>query len=101
MLEFFLLLNTYPRLSSKTLGEIHTVKHKISLRNKSKIHAKRPYQIPLALVPQVKQEVNKLVNECVLRKSNSPYASPAFVVPKAKGIKLVGDFRQLTIYLMT
>ncbi|KAF9762926.1 Retrovirus-related Pol polyprotein from transposon [Nosema granulosis] len=77
------------------LGHIRGHTMSIPLTTKIPIH-KKPYPISLAQQAPVKEEIQRLLDLDIIRKSSSPYASPAFPVGKKNGqIRLVIDYRGL------
>ena len=47
-------------------------------------------------MPELNKEIDRLLKENVIRKSNSPIASPAFLIRKKDGsLRLIVDFRKL------
>lgn len=83
------------RGSMPRLGSVKNVQHEISVTDESKIYSK-PYSIPVQLLDEVKEEIQELKNQEILRISQSKYLSPAFVVRKANGsIRLLIDYRKL------
>ncbi|KAG0438226.1 Retrovirus-related Pol polyprotein from transposon 17.6 [Dictyocoela muelleri] len=77
------------------LGCISGCEHVIRL-NEEKIVNKRPYRIPIGIKEQVQTEIKKLISSNIIRRSQSPYSSPAFPIKKRNGkIRLVIDYREL------
>ena len=60
-----------------------------------------PYRYPLALEPYLEREIQKLLDQGIIKPSESNYASPTWIVNKKpdpngeKRWRLVSDFRQL------
>ena len=54
------------------------------------------YKIPLLKQEVVKEHIDNMLRENVIRKSNSPYASPVLLVPKSDGTtRFCVDYREL------
>ena len=71
------------------------VEHSIKLISEKPI-SQKAYAIPLKLQQQVKDEVKRLLEMKLIRKSQSNFASPAFPLVKRDGsIRLVVDYRKL------
>ena len=85
-----------PLFASKgdTLGHTSTVKHGIKT---SASPIRQPQRrLPVALKSVVQQEVTKMLNQGVIRPSNSPWASPVVLVRKKDGTwRFCIDFRKL------
>ncbi|KAF9760655.1 Transposon Tf2-9 polyprotein [Nosema granulosis] len=78
-----------------TLGCIKTDAMTVPLTSTVPVH-KKPYPIPVALLPKVKQEIRRLIKLGVIKESKSEYASPAFPISKKNGdLRLVIDYREL------
>ncbi|KRH93020.1 LTR retrotransposon [Pseudoloma neurophilia] len=80
------------------LGTIKNTVHKITLRRPdSEVKmASKPYQVPLGHLEGLNKIIKELLEMKVMRPSNSPICSPAFVVPKKnKQLRLVVDYRKL------
>ncbi len=84
----------------KGLTSTNAVTHKIKLKEDRQIYVKN-YRYPYHLKEAIQEQVRKLLEEGIIRHSNSPNSSPAWVVPKkvdASGKKkwrLVIDYRKL------
>ncbi|KAG0435873.1 Transposon Tf2-6 polyprotein, partial [Dictyocoela muelleri] len=88
------LISTFSSKNIK-LGKIPNCKFKITLKE-PKIIKKRPYQIPYKYYDLVKKEIKSLIDQGIIKHSNSDYSSPAFPIVKRNGeIRLVVDFRAL------
>ena len=73
-----------------TFGE-----HRIPLR-KDEIVQSKPYQIPFALRESVDKDIKAMLENGIIRHSESPYASPVVVVRKKDGTnRICIDFRKL------
>lgn len=78
----------------------HNVKHKIDLNNEKPVHVKQ-YRHPEYQKSEIKNEINKLLSNGIIRPSYSPWSSPIWLVPKKadsqgnKKWRLVVDYRKL------
>lgn len=78
----------------------HKIKHKIRTTDNIPIHTKS-YKYPKVYEDVVRQQVDKLLKDGIVRESISPYTSPVWVVPKKsdasgqKKFRLVIDYRKL------
>lgn len=76
-------------------GLIPNFKHGIELKE-NKIIQLKEYNVPLKLRESVIKEINRLLDEKIIRKSNSQYSSPGFPIPKKDGsVRIVVDYRAL------
>lgn len=78
----------------------HKIKHKIRTTDNIPIHTKS-YRYPKVFEEIVRNQVDKLLKDGIVRESISPYTSPVWVVPKKsdasgqKKFRLVIDYRKL------
>ena len=63
---------------------INVIKHQIQVGDVKSIR-KAPYRVPYALRQEMQDQVEKMLDKNVIRPSNSPWSSPAILVPKKKG----------------
>jgi hypothetical protein len=92
--DFETKLNYFKKKNPK-IGEIKSQPMTINLTTNDPIVSK-PYPIPIKVFPLFKEEIFRLLNEGIIRKSTSIYASPAFGIFKPKkSIRLVVDYRKL------
>lgn len=47
--------------------------------------AQKPYQVPKKKIPAVKEEIESLLKQGIIRESKSPWNSPAVIVQKPNG----------------
>ena len=72
----------------------------IRTTDESPVYSKT-YPYPQALKPEVSKQINKLLNDGIIRQSRSPYNSPVWIVPKKadasneKKYRLVIDYRKI------
>lgn len=87
-------------LEDEKLSFTHIIKHKIETKNEIPVHAKN-YRYPHCHKAEVKEQINKMLDQHIIRPSSSPWSSPIWVVPKktdASGKKkwrLVIDYRKV------
>ncbi|GBO00247.1 Retrovirus-related Pol polyprotein from transposon 17.6 [Araneus ventricosus] len=77
------------------LGECDLVQHQIHLTDNIPTR-QRPYRVPYALKPEMRRQINILLEAGIIQPSNSPYAAPVLMVRKPDGsYRLVADLRKL------
>lgn len=71
--------------------------HYIHLIPGSQPPCQKPYRVPIGLESQVKETINRLLDQHIIYPSNFPYASPLVVVIKKdrKTVRLALDFRKI------
>ena len=92
------LLQNFEELFDGTLGEWKTSPVTLELKEGTKpYHVRRPFPVPKVHKELLVREVTRLVNIGVLkRQSDSEWASPSFIIPKAnKTVRTVSDFREV------
>jgi hypothetical protein len=89
------LLKDFPALFSGKLGTADCIPYEIELCDPSPVRSP-PYRCSPPKVEVFKKLVNELLDQGVIRVSRSPYASPAFLIPKPNGeVRLVVDYRKV------
>lgn len=87
-------------LKSDNLTFTNVVKHRIDTKDDIPVYTKS-YRYPYSLKEEVQSQIRDLLQQGIIRQSNSPWSSPIWVVPKktdASGLKkwrLVVDYRKL------
>ena len=87
-------------LEGNQLSFTSAIKHTIRTKDEMPIHAKS-YRYPFCHKEEVKRQITQLLDQGIIRHSNSPWTSPVWIVPKkldASGKKkwrLVIDYRKL------
>ena len=77
------------------IGRTDLIEARIKLTDETPIR-KKPYSVPLVLRDQVKKQIGDLVDNGIIRPSNSPWAFPMIVVRKKNNkLRLCQDFRAL------
>ncbi|KAG0420461.1 Retrovirus-related Pol polyprotein from transposon, partial [Dictyocoela roeselum] len=81
--------------NSPELGYTNRFEHKIKLKEDVIIN-KKPYKIPHSIMKPCQEELIKLENLGIIRKSISTFSSPAFPIKKKNGkLRIVVDYRKL------
>jgi len=87
-------------LSGERLDYTNVLEHRIPTINEIPIHT-RQYRFPVIHKDEINRQVNELLEQEIVKPSNSPYNTPVWIVPKkadSKGNKrwrMVLDFRGL------
>ena len=71
-------------LNPDDIGKVSVIRHKIELKDPTKISSVPPYRIPHNLQPVAAKYVQKLLDAGVVQKSTSPFSSPLDVGAKGK-----------------
>ncbi|KAG0442036.1 Retrovirus-related Pol polyprotein from transposon gypsy [Dictyocoela muelleri] len=79
----------------QNIGLLPDVTHNIQLK-KNEVISMKPFRIHLTIKGKVNSEIEKLLRDGIIQKSQSSYASAAFPMLKKNGdIRLVVDYRAL------
>lgn len=79
----------------KDLGCCDTITHKIRLTDDIPVRQK-PFRVPHHLQPEMKRQIDQLLEAGVIEPSTTPYAAPVLLVKKQDGsYRLVSDLRKL------
>jgi hypothetical protein len=85
----------FSELFSSVLGEASCVPYEIELSDPTPVHSP-PYRCAPPKLAIFRKMVDELLEQGVVRLSKSPYASPAFLVPKGGGgFCMVVDYRNV------
>lgn len=88
-------LNKFPETITKKLGRTNVINYHINIKE-GHIVRSRPYQFSPPKTEIIRQHIDELLKNHVIRESNSQYASPAFCVPKKGGkSRLVVNYKSL------
>jgi hypothetical protein len=88
------------KLPDNNLSATNLLQHRIETTDDLPVYS-RNYRYPYAFQEAIREEIDKLIKEKIVRPSNSPYNSPLWVVPKKldasgkKKVRLVVDYRKL------
>ncbi|KAI4293378.1 hypothetical protein PAPHI01_2652 [Pancytospora philotis] len=83
------------RCKNPKLGRVKGTEHIIRVIEHTPIESKA-YRIPWKYEQRMREEINLLIEQGIIRESNSDYSSPAFVVEKKTGkLRLLIDYRRL------
>jgi len=66
------------------LGPTHLVEHAIETANAKPVKL-RPRRVPLAYAEEERKFINQMEDQCIIRKSSSPWASPIVLMVKKNG----------------
>lgn len=92
------LTTLYPSIigTKTTVGNFSKGFHAIPLIENAKPVVCKPYRIPHTMFSFVKDEIETMLKQGIIRESQSEFASPAFVVPKKGGTgRLVINYKKL------
>lgn len=88
------------QLAGDTLSFTNEVKHHIRTKNETPIYTKT-YRYPFVHKQEVNEQIDSMLKNKIIRKSNSPWNSPIWIVPKKSDAsgrqkwRIVIDFRNL------
>ena len=92
------LLQEYSHIFSDIPGKTNTLHHHIELLDSTSLKLQHSYPMPLALEPQLRQEIEQWLQLGIVEKSTSPYCSPLLAVRKKDGThRFCLDCRQLNL----
>ena len=96
------MLKKYEELFDGTLGDFKTAPVKLELKTDAVPTYSRPFPVPRIHLETFKKEIKRLEKIGVLVKcSDSPWASPTFIIPKSDGtVRSVSDFRKVNAQLV-
>ncbi|GFR66735.1 zinc finger protein [Elysia marginata] len=87
--------SSYSSIFSDRPGTVSTEEHSIELTSSTPVR-QRPYPVPYAMRQTLRDELRKMEDLKIIRKSSSPYSSPVVVVKKKDGSNRVCiDYRRL------
>ncbi|KAG6442469.1 hypothetical protein O3G_MSEX002351 [Manduca sexta] len=82
--------------SGNKVSKVNTGELTIRLKNSDKVVHRSPYRLSLIEREKVKEIINDLKQNCIIRDSSSPFSSPILLVKKKDGTdRLCVDFREL------
>jgi hypothetical protein len=91
----------FPKLFSSVLGETSCAPYEIKLSDPTPVRSP-PYRCAPPKLAIFREKVNELLEQGVVRPSKSPYASPAFRVPKSGGVfRMPVYYRKVTAKVNT
>jgi hypothetical protein len=81
-------------------GKINGISYEIQVDPGVKPIASLPYKVPFHLKDKVEKELHQWLEQGIIRKSQSPWASPAVIVKNSDGsIRITVDFRKLNPFV--
>ena len=91
------LLEEFQDIFTDIPGTTHLAEHVIEVSSDQAVRSK-PYPIPYTLQETIDEEVEKMLKLEVIRRCDSPYASPIVLVKKKDGsVRFCTDFRKLNL----
>ncbi len=92
------LLKKYKNVFAKSLNDLGTcsiLQHRIRLTDDVPTRQK-PYRVPYNLKPEMRRQIETLLDAGIIQPSTSPYAAPVLLVKKSDGTyRLCADLRKL------
>ena len=82
--ELQLMVQRFNEMISDRPGDTNLAEHRIDLTCDEPV-LQTPYPVPFSLQPSLKKELQHMEDVGIIRKSDSPYASPVVVVKKKDG----------------
>jgi hypothetical protein len=93
--KFLALINGFDTVCTDVPGKCDVDFCRLDTGNSPPCYTK-PYRPPPDRTEWLREHINELLRDGIIQKSRSPWASPAFAVPKAEGgYRLVVDYRLL------
>lgn len=91
-----ILLSEYPKVITDRLGVTNQIEYEILLTDQIPVR-KAPYRLSPPKMRVLRDKIEQMLRDGVIRYSTSPYASPVFLVPKAgkNDHRVVVDYRLL------
>ena len=94
--KFRQLLIEFQDIFSDVPTQTHLITHKIKLKHDDPIHCK-PYKIPVHMMDRVEKELDLMLKQGIIERSDSDYASPMVIVKKKNTdeLRICVDFSRL------
>ena len=87
------LLEQFKDLFEERVGLTPKYKFKIKCKQQPPRFHKKPFRIPVAHQQEIKEQIDKLIKQNIIKKQTSSYTSSAFTVPKPDGTnRMVVDY---------
>jgi len=97
---FVTLLNKYEKIFSDQPGKIQEFQCQIRVKPGDPIH-QRQYPIPVARIPRVDAEIQRMLALGIIEKSTSPWSSPIVCIEKKNGdVRLCLDARKINTVII-
>jgi hypothetical protein len=90
------LLEEYQDIFSDVPTKTHLIKHEIKLTTDEPVYCK-PYKVPINIVSKVDDELQLMLRQGIIERSNASYASPMVIVKKKNtdSLRLCIDYTRL------
>jgi hypothetical protein len=90
--RFRQLLVEFQDIFSDVPTQTHFLTHKIKLKTDEPVYCK-PYKIPVHMIDRVEKELDLMLKQAIIEKSDSDYASPMVIVKKnTEDLRICVDF---------
>jgi hypothetical protein len=90
------LLEEFQDVFSDVPTKTHLIKHEIKLSTDEPVYCK-PYKVPINMVSKVNEELQMMLSQGIIERSNAPYASPMVIIKKKNtdSLRLCIDYTRL------
>jgi hypothetical protein len=90
------LLEEYQDIFSDVPSKTHLITHEIKLNSEEPVYCK-PYKVPINMVSKVNEELQLMIDQGIIERSNAAYASPMVIIKKknSESLRLCIDFTRL------
>jgi hypothetical protein len=90
------LLEEYRDVFSDVPSKTHLITHEIKLNSDEPVYCK-PYKVPINMVNKVNEELQLMLSQGIIERSNAAYASPMVIIKKknSDSLRLCIDFTRL------
>jgi len=97
--ELLALLDEFAECFSDKPGLCRVAEHQIRVTRDFQPKRMRPYRVPEAMKPEVERQIKKLLDACLIVRSDNPMASPLVCVAKKQGgVRLACDYRYVNSF---
>jgi len=88
------LLEEFQDIFSDVPTKTHLITHEIKLNNDEPVYCK-PYKVPINMVCKVNKELQLMIDQSIIKRSNAAYASPMVIIKKknSESLRLCSMYR--------